>query len=280
MNSTKMSLSTREMLWSDDLALILQEDDQILRQARHWTRQLVLLLQKDEVEGNLTRKYLFDPKTNAWEKILKSLIRYGCSQGNSHEDMHDFATEFLSDLICKEEKKTGLVKQTDVLRPFLEEGKEIKISVLTAWFNHFMIRKWQVIGKDASGRTITGAQSQAERKNKKRYTDTLEGAAKIHLTGGDESGRNMNVDYSQPDEETADEALHRQIVRENIVKQIDRRFGERAGFYHSLYQTEIDGTFKTKSEWARSWNLPYNELNKAINNLHSAIRDLGEEARF
>jgi len=241
--------------------------DKMPRNAHLWSKQLADLLIKDEMDDNLTRSYLFSVKDNTWEKTLNALKRYGCSKGNQEDEMHDFATEFMLDLIDK-----------DTLRSYLVEGKEVKMSVLTAWFGQFMIRKWQYLGKDASCRALMGAQSQAERKNKKLYTLTSDQVAEISLSGGDESKRNMNVDYFRRDEMTIEDVLHQETVRDCIRKQINDRFGERADFYQSLYETEIDGAFKTRTEWARTWKIPYRDLNKALDELHSAVRELGEDA--
>ena len=237
-----------------------------LANAKRWTKQLADLLIKDEMSTNLTRSYFFNVKSKAWEKTVSALTRYGCSKGNSADDMHDFATEFLSDLIEK-----------DTLRPFLQEGKEVKMSVITSWFGQFMIRKWQYLGKDASCRTVMGAQSQAERKNKKLYTLTSDNAAEIAVSSVDDSGRAQSVDYFRRDEETAEDILQREETRSMISEQINKRFGERADFYQRLYTTEIEGTFKNRSEWSRSWDIPYRDLNKALTELYSAVKELGED---
>jgi len=239
--------------------------------ARKWSQQLASLLIRDEEmkNTNLTKAYFFNVKDRNWEKTAKALTYYGVSKGNDSETMDDFAKEFIMGLI-----------DTDTLRPHLESGKEIKMSVLTAWFGQFMIRKWMILGKDASCRTLMGAQSQAERKNKKLYTLSAEQTAQITYEGGDDDVRKASVDYYMPESETIEDSLHRESVIELVSETFEKRFGERAQYFQDLYKTEVEGTYKSRAEWSRAWSISYRDLTRDVETMYEAIRELGEDGKL
>lgn len=239
--------------------------------ARKWSQQLAHLLLRDEEmkNTNLTKAHFFNVKEKHWEKTISALTRYGVSKGNDTDTMDDFAKEFVMGLI-----------EDDTLRPHLESGKEVKTSVLTAWFGQFMIRKWMILGKDASCRALMGAQSQAERKNKKLYTLSAEQTAQITYEGGDDDVRKASVDYYIPENESIEDVLHRESVASLVSETLEKRFGERAQYFQNLYKTEVEGTYKSRAEWSRAWQISYRDLNRDVEIMYETIRSLGEDGKL
>lgn len=225
-----------------------------------WSDELLAVLGV-AVPKNYTKEYFFTSRARNWERVHGLFSRYA-SQKTPNEAF-DLASEYLMELIDK-----------DTLAPFLEKGEKIKDSVLLTWFGQFMIRRWMVYGKDAHMRAHMGVKSQAEQKNGKDYTLTASEVVNVSVQK-DEEGAISSVDYYYEGYKTdAERAVEEEDMKKQIYDRLTANFGDRAEYYISIYETEMEGKYDTRVQWAEAWKVPYRDLTVALGKIKSALNGI------
>jgi hypothetical protein len=219
-------------------------------------------------DRNYTQEWLFSSDSQNWERLEKKLSSYLLKhKNNSPSDVEDLVRDFLLHLA-----------QKDVCRSYLKQGKKVKDSVIHSWFFQFKNAEYQKWGLDASRRTLTGAKSQAEIKKKEDFVKTLSNSKKISVSKDESDSSISHVDYYDDNEvNNAEEKIQASQVNDLIREKFKENFGQDSDYFFSLWETERDGKYPSRVEWAKEWKISYRQLTTDIYKCFDCIKGMGRD---
>jgi hypothetical protein len=232
---------------------------------------------------NATQRWLYDGSAENFERaqdycLKKALHDEGI--GNlSEEEYVDHFSDWHLDLCRK-----------DNLASFLEEGKEIKMSVLYWWFRQFVHRATMIEAQDAHGRS-RGARTQTEvikgktfNHDPKKMGESGMSQASILIKKDKETGFDTGeIDYYHQDSSNEAESLmEEQSLYAHVKEILVERYGEDGEARYELFEQMMEGKvggFESKDQWADYWKIPRATLKKQIEGVRSTLErhreDLG-----
>lgn len=227
-------------------------------------------------EWNQTQRWFMDGSCENYERVMGYCIPRAIKDETTgdlaREDYEDFFQDWLRD-ICRK----------DNLASELEDGGEIKMSVLYWWYRQYIHRATMKGAQNPLNR-MRGARTQNE--IDKGIKTTLHDprhlakqgvqVAQVHCKTDAETGLQVGETDYYYETQPMDVVEHDQLldsVRRIIFDHYGEKGSERLALFSQMLEDVNNGGFKTKTEWAQSWGIPRATLNKRIASIQKAVQE-------